>query len=93
MSEGMSDEQLMTLAVHLLYERSDPRAATIPLRKILEHSPTHYGAVFQLALAYERAGEKQEAVHYWKESLAMATRIGDAETAAAARSHIAALER
>src|SRR2546428_13187581 len=55
------DEALMKAGVEALHTRHDPETAIADFRKVLEHTPDHYGATFQLAAALEAAGRRDEA--------------------------------
>jgi tetratricopeptide (TPR) repeat protein len=84
-----TEEQMMKAGLDALYARRDPAAAAAQFRKVLEKSPNHYGATFQLAMALEQAGQKDEARPIWQRSLTLAEAAGDAETAATARARLA----
>jgi hypothetical protein len=51
----------------------------------LEQNPNHYGAIFQLAMALDRAGKKAEARPLWLKVLQMAEIYKDQNTANIAR--------
>ena len=83
------DAALMTAGLEALHTRHDPETAIADFRKILEHTPDHYGATFQLAAALEAAGRAGEARPLWEKMVAMAESHQDTETAASARAHLA----
>jgi len=83
------DAALMTAGLEALHTRHDPETAIADFRKILEHTPDHYGATFQLAAALEAAGRRDEARPLWEKMVAMAESLQDTETAASARAHLA----
>ena len=83
------DEALMKAGLEALQTRHDPETAIADFRKVLEHTPDHYGATFQLAAALEAAGRRDEARPLWEKMVAMAERQQDTETAASARAHLA----
>src|SRR5205809_7965916 len=83
------DEALMKAGLEALQTRHDPETAIADFRKVLEHTPDHYGATFQLAAALEAAGRRDEARPLWEKMVAMAESHQDTETAASARAHLA----
>src|SRR5437667_10693756 len=83
------DEGLMEAGLEALHTGHDPETAIADFRKVLEHTPDHYGATFQLATALEAAGRRDEARPLWEKMVAMAERQQDTETAASARAHLA----
>jgi len=83
------DATAMQAGLDALYARHDPGVAVAAFRKVLEHSPNHYGATFQLAAALEAAGRPDEARPLWEKMLAMAESHDDQPTAATARAHLA----
>src|SRR5439155_20265685 len=82
------DATAMQAGLDALYARHDPGVAVAAFRKVLEHSPNHYGATFQLAAALEAAGRPDEARPLWEKMLAMAESTDDRATAATARAHL-----
>ena len=82
------DAALMKAGLEAL-QRHDPETAIADFRKVLEHTPDHYGATFQLAAALEAAGRRDEARPLWEKMVAMAESHQDTETAASARAHLA----
>ena len=83
------DAALMKAGLDALRTRHDPETAIADFRKVLEHTPDHYGATFQLAAALEAAGRRDEARPLWEKMVAMAESHQDIETAATARAHLA----
>ena len=81
-------EALMSRGLESLYTKGDPEAAARDFRKVLAKNPEHYGAVYQLAVALERAGKPAEARPLWEKSLAMAETIKDEKTAETARKRL-----
>jgi tetratricopeptide (TPR) repeat protein len=84
-----SEESMMWLGVDALYDRRDPIRAAGVFRRILARNPTHYGATFQLAMALDEAGRKDEARPLWEAALRMAEGYNDGPTAATARARLA----
>lgn len=89
-SAGVADPlgETMRLGLGALYEKKDPLGATKYFREVLSKNPTHYGATFQLAMALEQAGRREEAQPYWSKTLEMAEATRDSKTAAIARKHL-----
>ena len=85
------DRGTMPEGVHALYERGDAPAAVGIFESILKKQPGHYGARYQLAVALEGAGRREEALATWRRFLSMAERTSDEEYAAVARDHIRSL--
>src|SRR5712691_11381051 len=83
------DAALMKAGLDALQTRHDPETAIADFRKVLEHTPDHYGATFQLAAALEAAGRRDEARPLWEKMVAMAEGQQNTETAASARTHLA----
>jgi cytochrome c-type biogenesis protein CcmH/NrfG len=83
-----SQAALMAKGLHLLYDRNDPTNAATEFRAVLDRSPEHYGATYQLATALDRAGRIGEARPLWERVLAMAERYNDEATATAARDRL-----
>src|SRR5205809_4400652 len=77
------DEALMKAGLEALHTGHDPETAIADFRKVLEHTPDHYGATFQLATAPEAAGRRDEARPPRQKMLAIADAHHDTETAAA----------
>lgn len=87
--QASNDALLMERGLAALYTDRDPEAAMAEFRAVLKHTPTHYGATYQLATALDAAGRPDEARPLWRKVLAMAERIGDAPTADTARRRVA----
>jgi len=83
-----SDEELMRAGLHALYTRHDGAAAAGLFAQVLAHTPTHYGATYQLAVALDAAGQRQAAGAVWRKVLAMADAINDQPTAGTARARL-----
>ena len=82
------DAALMTAGLEALHARHDPETAIADFRKVLEHTPDHYGATFQLAAALEAAGRRDEARPLWEKMLEMAEASKDIDTADKARARL-----
>src|SRR2546426_446236 len=82
------DEVLMKAGVEALHTRHDPETAIADFRKVLEHTPAHYGATFQPATALDAAGKRAEARPLWEKMLQMAEASKDIETADKARARL-----
>ena len=80
---------MMASGLALLYEKHDPAAAAAQFRRVLERSPRHYGAAYQLAASLDQAGEEREAVAVWRTVLRMAEGDHDQATADAVRARLA----
>ena len=89
---GASQDALMKTGLDALYTRNDPNAAAAQFRQVLALNPAHYGAIYQLATALDRAGRPQEARPYWEKILPMAEAVKDDATAATARARLATAE-
>jgi len=81
----MSEERIMQAGLEALYTHHDPAEAAVQFRRVLERTPTHYGATFQLAMALDRAGKSNEAQPLWETVLKMAEGYHDKQTADTAR--------
>jgi cytochrome c-type biogenesis protein CcmH/NrfG len=86
-----SQEEMMILGVDLLRHKNNPAAAADVFRKVLQRTPTHYGATYQLASALDLSGRPAEAKALWQKMLGMATAIRDTTTARTARERLAAI--
>lgn len=78
--EAAIQEAMMKTGLDLLYTRRDPEMAAVQFRKVLERNPTHYGAIFQLAMALDRARKPNEARPLWEKMLKMAESHNDKQT-------------
>jgi hypothetical protein len=79
---------MMKAGLDALYEKHNYDKAIEQFRKVLERNPTHYGATFQLARAFDRAGRQAEAYPLWEKVLRMAEMYNDRITADTARAHL-----
>ncbi len=79
------DERLMSAGLDALRTQHDPERAAALFRELLAHTPTHYGATYQLAAALDAAGRPSEARPVWEKMLEMAEAAHDEGTAEAAR--------
>ena len=66
------DERLMSAGLDALRAQHDPERAGALFREVLAHTPTHYGATYQLAAALDAAGRPSEARPVWEKMLAEA---------------------
>jgi Tfp pilus assembly protein PilF len=89
--DGVTDEALMARGLKALYTDNNPAAAIAEFTAVLQRTPTHYGAHYQLATAYDRVNRRTEARDMWRKFLVLAEAISDSENAATARTRIAAL--
>lgn len=88
---AMSSEKanaLMSSGVDALYRRGDPQAAADAFARVLEKDPDHYGATYQLAVAFERLGRKEEARRMWRKVAQLASINGDSAAARTADEHL-----
>ena len=83
--EQPDDAVLMQRGLKALYTEHDPETAIAEFRAVLQHTPTHYGATYQLAAAFDAAGQRDQARPLWEKVRAMADHIGDGPTADTAR--------
>jgi hypothetical protein len=83
-----TDEILMKRGLDALYTQNDYKKAARYFRKVLEISPGHYGATFQLAMALDRLGRHYEAKKIWENVLKMARQYNDEQTAETAQKRI-----
>jgi len=86
--ESESEEAMMKAGLERLYAKKDANGAAAQFRKVLERSPNHYGATFQLAMALDRGGKPEEARPLWQKMLALAESFRDQETVAVARARL-----
>jgi Flp pilus assembly protein TadD len=85
-----SDEALMAQGLDKLYKTNDPVGAQDLFRQILKHTPTHYGAHYQLAVSLDRGGSPVEARPVWDEMRKLAEAINDTTTLRTVRTRLAA---
>lgn len=71
-----------------LYKRHDAAAAVERFRSVLSHTPTHYGATYQLAVALDAAGKPEEARPLWEKMLPMAQAANDPDTVERVRTRL-----
>lgn len=79
--ETSDEKEMMEAGLDALYNRKDYEEAAMQFRKVLERNPNHYGATFQLAMALDQAGKKNEARPFWEKALKMAEGYNDKKTA------------
>jgi tetratricopeptide (TPR) repeat protein len=91
-ADKASQYVLMRRGLDLLNKEYDPEQAGVLFQKVLEANPNHYGATFQIATCLDLAGRPAEARPVWEKMLAMAERIQDTKTAAAAKERLANLD-
>ena len=84
-----SDEALMAQGLGKLYQSSDPIGAEAAFRQVLKHTPTHYGAHYQLAVALDRSAKPVEARRAWDEVRKLAESIKDSATLITVRKRLA----
>jgi tetratricopeptide (TPR) repeat protein len=84
---GGGTEALMQKGLDAL-QRGDAQAAADAFSTVLGKDPEHYGATYQLAVALEKLGRKQEAQQQWRKVAQLAARSGDAATARTASEHL-----
>jgi tetratricopeptide (TPR) repeat protein len=87
-SKKETADDLMKSGLDALYGKRDANAAAAQFRRVLDLSPNHYGATYQLATALDRAGRRSEATPYWEKMLAMSEASRDEPTASAARTRL-----
>jgi Flp pilus assembly protein TadD len=84
-----SDQALMAEGVKKMYEANDPIAAEALFRRILDHTPTHYGAHYQLATSLDRGGKPADARPIWDAMRKLAEAINDTATLRTVRTRLA----
>ncbi len=89
-SDVVTEETLMHLGLDSLYRLGDPAGAATRFQEVLRRNPGHYGALFQMASALDRAGRRAEARPYWEKVLAAAVVYRDEGTARTARERLRA---
>jgi Flp pilus assembly protein TadD len=87
--DTVSQEAMMAIGLNLLYTANNPALAVDQFRRVLAKNPTHYGATYQLAVALDRAGKRDEGRAQWQKVLAAATAIKDEKVADSARARLA----
>jgi Tfp pilus assembly protein PilF len=83
-----SEDAMMALGLHLMWNKADYVAAATQFRAVLRRNPTHYGATYQLASALSKNGETGETRRLWQKVLGMATQYKDEKSAQVARDHL-----
>jgi len=83
----------MAQGVDALYKKRDPALAIARFREVLAQTPDHYGATFQLAAAYDLAGDFRSSRPLWEKMAAMADASSDQKTADAARQRMAEIDK
>lgn len=83
----------MAQGIEALYKKRDPAIAIARFREVLAQTPEHYGATFQLASAYDLAGDIRSSRPLWEKMAAMADASGDQKTADAARGRLAEIDK
>jgi hypothetical protein len=78
-----SVEDMMNKALSLMYRHGDYKPAIILLNRILKILPTHFGAMWQRAVALEKLGSIEKALEAWDTVIDEATAKGYSELAAA----------
>jgi tetratricopeptide (TPR) repeat protein len=85
-------EQSMNQGVSLLHELGDPEAAIRHFSAVLEHNPEHYGAVYQIARAFEQTQQLRLAHQAWSKFEPMARQSKDTPSLNHAQERIATLK-
>ncbi len=85
-----SEEDLMRQGLEAFYTRRDAAAAIAAFRAVLQHNPDHYGANYQLAVALNAAGQKDDARLQWEKVLKLAEIYKDQPTIDTAKLRLAA---
>ena len=85
-----SADAMMALGLDLMRRQNNPTGAAELFRKVLQRTPAHYGATYQLAMALDGSGQAAQARPLWQKVLGMATSYKDDATAQVARQHLAA---
>lgn len=88
--DAVTEDTLMRLGLDALYRLGDPAGAAARFQEVLRRNPGHYGALFQLASALDRAGRRAEARPYWWKVLAIARSVQDESTARTASERLSA---
>ena len=85
----VTDESLMTRGLDEMNRQGNGAAAVATFREVLSRTPTHYGAHYQLAKAFDVAGQPDSARVWWTKVVSMAEAISDTASVAAARVRLA----
>jgi len=81
-------EREMKAGVDAFYNLHNPSAAIPHFQKVLALAPNHYGATYQLAKAFDSAGQPERAQPLWIKVFSMAEAAHDMETIAIVRSRL-----
>jgi Flp pilus assembly protein TadD len=83
-----SQPAMMIRGLDLMYRQNNPTAAIEQFQAILARNRTHYGATYQLAVAYDRAGRAADAKKMWEKVLPMAIQYKDQKVVDTARARL-----
>lgn len=83
----------MAQGLDALYKKRDPATAIARFREVLAQNPEHYGATFQLAVAFDLAGDVRSSRPLWERMAQMADGAGDTKTADAARNRLTEIDK
>src|SRR4051812_133139 len=86
--DTVGEAGLMARGLDLMYARNDLVGAIEKFQSVLARNKTHYGATYQLAVALDRAGRRDEAKAVWQRVLPMAIQFKDQRTADTARARL-----
>ena len=90
-AQAKSDQVVMQEGLDKMYSKTapDPIGAAAKFREVLKHTPTHYGAHYQLAVALDRGGSPRAARAEWEAVKKGAQAINDQQTLATATKRLA----
>jgi Tfp pilus assembly protein PilF len=88
-SAAVTDESLMTRGLDEMNRAGNGTAAVATFREVLSRNPTHYGAHYQLAKAFDVAGQPDSARVWWTKVASMAEANKDTASIAAAKARLA----
>jgi Tfp pilus assembly protein PilF len=88
-SAAVTDESLMTRGLDEMNRAGNGAAAVATFREVLSRNPTHYGAHYQLAKAFDVAGQPDSARVWWTKVASMAEANKDTASIAAAKARLA----
>jgi Tfp pilus assembly protein PilF len=83
-----SQDGMMARGLDLMYARNDLTGAIDQFKAVLARNRAHYGATYQLAVALDRAGRRDEAKAMWQRVLPMAIQFKDQKTIDTARARL-----
>jgi Tfp pilus assembly protein PilF len=86
--DTVGEAGLMARGLDLMYARNDLVGAIEKFQAVLARNKTHYGATYQLAVALDRSGRRDEAKTVWQRVLPMAIQFKDQKTADTARARL-----